>query len=564
MASIAEFDGFSTATPPVIATGEQPSASEPGRDLSRAEGSHTVYGRIARALLPRWANLLRLSLPTVPRRAQASAYGGGVHRQHKRQLAALAAGITCEVDDAWDANAYLEECIRASLIGWQLSLRASGRPSRGAARRHPLQGAMTGAVIRLLDHTSRFQTPSLLGDLECHLTWLAKRRYRQPHHEASTVCALADGATMVRDTHLLDIAKRRLAVLLASQTLEGWFGDGTSFSAAKTGEIVDGLARIHAEHDWDELVDPIRRALRFLAFFTTPDKTFVGYRDADSDAFLSPYGVELMAPTLTEAAALACVARAQCATAMQGHAGTWHDDLCVTLGSRIALAAMCASRELRDTTPQTHHEPGPAFLAGAGIAVFNTPAYHAIVDTRHGGALVVTWRNEQPPLIDGGVAVEFAHASRTSGSSAPHTGRWINDRGLMIEGCLRSTTGRPHELWRRLASWMRFRPHHAASISRGSSVRQTEHKTGICTRLARDRFRREITFGADTVRIRDTVDCRLPCHTVLCQSASLDDRTSWQVFPMAEHRVRPPISVEGGRRVELTRVYENGRLIDMP
>lgn len=371
---------------------------------------------------------------------------------------------------------------------------------------------------------------------------------------------------MVRDGKLLAIARERLAILLNHQTVEGWFDDGSSYCPGKTGGIIDSIVRVYAEHDWGELVEPIRRAVRFLTLYTTPDGKFVGYRDADGDAFLSPYGVEIMAPRLSEAAVLASAARAQCADLLSGGIGMWHDDLCIGAGARIAMAAMAAHRTPGDVPRERSYLPGPGVLHGAGIAVFDTRAYHAVVDTRHGGALAVTWHNDEPPLIDGGVAVEFLHATRSSGAGTSSAVRLSGDSRLIIEGNLRTTAGRPDALWRRLARWAKTGHGASARDEREGrpsvAVNRTDRGGGVCEHLAHDRFRREITFEPDAVRVCDTIDCRLPCQTVMCQTPALDERSSLQIYPENRQRSRPPISVEGGRKVELTRVYRNGRLTD--
>ncbi len=82
-------------------------------------------------------------------------------------------------------------------------------------------------------------------------------------------------------------------------------------------------------------------------------------------------------------------------------------------------------------------------------------------------------------------------------------------------------------------------------------------------RLTRDQYDRQITFGDDWIRIRDRVHCRLPCETIVCQSPP-----PVPTRPFGDGSVsrttHPPIFVEGGRNVEIIRVYRNGELVKEP
>ncbi len=75
-----------------------------------------------------------------------------------------------------------------------------------------------------------------------------------------------------------------------------------------------------------------------------------------------------------------------------------------------------------------------------------------------------------------------------------------------------------------------------------------------------DRFVRKIEFLDDRVLIRDEVQCHRGCESIVCQSPL----PVTDAFPFgagidsAPHR--KPIFVEGGRHVQLERVYRDGLL----
>ena len=77
-----------------------------------------------------------------------------------------------------------------------------------------------------------------------------------------------------------------------------------------------------------------------------------------------------------------------------------------------------------------------------------------------------------------------------------------------------------------------------------------------------DRYRREIAFGQDTIRIRDVVQCRLPCQAIICQSPPTALAVRFVDADNLAVSRRPPLFVEGGKKVEILRVYRQGVLVE--
>ena len=314
----------------------------------------------------------------------------------------------------------------------------------------------------------------------------------------------------------------------------------------------------------EELAGPLRKAVRFLTHFVHPDGSVGGCYGTCETGFLSPYGVELLAADFSDAAALALVTRRRCERFAADEPVGWHDDLCAVLGSRIALAAAHASVEL----PGGHWYPcervGRTEFGGAGLSIFSTRAYHAVVAGKKGGSIHVTWRSGAPSLEDPGVIAVFPHRTLVSGRWSSRTGQGASESTVASHGVLGRATRMPDSRRPWAKRWLRrFRP---AGPRRSATDAAKDHaRRGITSSgLTHDRFHREITFGDDWIRIRDRVLCRLPCRTIVCQSAS-----SGRVNPYMDHTVSgrtgcEPIFVEGGRAVEITRFYRNGELTARP
>ena len=544
-----------------------PQAREQSTTAASAPDS-SLYLEAARACLPRWLQIVGPA-PWLGQDRNSRLERARTSTCYRQQLTTLAIGLLCEYDDRHRNDAYLHECVRTSLIGWQLSLRCDGRPADRRARQSPLHSAIVALVVQLLTDTARFQTDVLLDDIERHIKWLAKRPSQTPWLEATAISALVDGALLVRDTSLLTDARRRLQVLLSRQDDEGWFPDCGGVDVGRLSLTVDALARIQHHGGLEDLTRPLQKALGFLLHFVHPDGSVGGCYGSRETAFLSPYGVELLAPDFTDAAALALVARRQCRRFATDRLPTWNDDLCALLGSRIALAAAHASAELPASCRYPCDTIGRTEFQSARLSIFSTDAYHAVVAGRKGGSLHVTWRSGKPNLEDPGVIAIFPHKTLTTGRWSSSTRQRVSESTVTSSGVLRRPpqfpgfkTALDQRATMPPCGWIR-RTRFEEPQPSASADRKDDHRKRIDpNRLTHDRFRREITFGDDWIRIRDRVLCRLPCRTIVCQSPPPGRANVYVDRIVADQSNREPIFVEGGRNVEITRVYRDGDLVD--
>ena len=522
----------------------------------------SVYRQATYACLPRLRQLMGSApwFDVESRRAldeQAAA-----RAMYKRQAVTLALALLADTNGGVDEGDYLRECVRASLIRWQLSLRGDGRPARRRLRRSPLHGAIAGLVAQLLTETHGHQTAVLLQDMASHLTWLTRQRRRMPWLEATTICAMADSAVIVRDLPLLKNARLRLKDLLEQQDREGWFPEEGGADVGRLSLTIDALARLYRQNDWEELREPLARACELMLRFVHPDGRIGGCYSSCGTAFLSPYGVELLAPIIAEAAPLARVARRRCVHLLAGGFAGWHDDLLAVMGSKLALAAVVAPPALPAGPDLPCQTNGQARFPNAGLSIFATDAYHAVVSGLNGGALHVTWRTGEPVLDDPGVTVVFPHRVRSSNRWHPRTCTHLTAVSVTSRGILQAPVGSAPRGWYGITAFRRRNESRPVERDDFTSPPGQGQVPAERRRLAHDWYRREITFGDNTIRIRDVVHCRLPCQAVICQSppASRVDRLVDADAPGMS--ARPPLFVEGGRKVEILRTYQGGVLVE--
>jgi hypothetical protein len=271
--------------------------------------------------------------------------------------------------------------------------------------------------------------------------------------------------------------------------------------------------------------------------------------------------VELLAPDSSEAAALALACRRRCERLDARQLAGLSDDSAATWGSSLVLAAANARSALAAPCPFPFETADRRRFPLAGVSIFATQAYHATVDGCRGGGLHVTWKNGSPSLDDPGITAVFSHRMRTSARFDARGRPGVTDSSVTCRGILRRAGRERRRLWHRLKrSIARIGRARKMPLVR-ATVEDPAHPVGY-GRLTHDWYTRDITFGDDWIRMRDRIQCRLPCTTIVCQSPL------WgQVGPNSDtitvnEVARGPILVDGGRDVEITRFYHKGELVD--
>ncbi len=518
-------------------------ANEPGvcasgplrvNEMPSLDSGRETYRAVGSVLAPRWMRLLGPS----PWFHDDSVAGG--LQNYYRASAVLALGLYCELAAQRPESSYQRECVRAGLVRWQFLLGRDGRPRSRAARRDPMTGAAAAQVVRLLAEATSFQTATLLDDLALHLHWLARGNERYCWIEAVTVSALCDGATLVRDAKLLQAARQRLAGLLARQDEEGWFPGEHGVELSRCSAMVDSLGRVWCEHEWPELEAPLQRTLQF-------GLALAGRNAVDLAMTLGPagpYGVELLSSNSPQAATIARKCREALAALDASAAALLGDGACAELGVSAMLAAMYAPARL--PKPIDEADDGSVRFPRAGVWLERTSAYRAVVAARRGGSMSVRWRDGSV-MNDTGVVVVLPLGIKSSGLASGVGEVRFAATSVLMRGILRRVAGTGE---RRTRRWFPFWRRPAAD-----TISQGEH--GFHPHLV-DHFEREITFGDDSITLRDRVDCLLPCVAIVLESPAPWSADGEGVAPPGG----PPMFLEGGRHVEITRVYQRGQLVE--
>lgn len=532
--------------------------SDQNRNKSSVYPDRSVYRQSAQHLLPLW----------LKRMGHAPWVSDDYHTDHMRvehpkeqylrQASTLGVALHYEDDQYKNEKQYIRECIRTSLIRWQFSLRSDGVPVSPKWRQSLWYGMAAFQVIQLLREFADFQTPQLLKDIELHVRWLLRRLPQAPWLEANTIAAISESAPLIRDPEVLGLARIRLYRLLKRQNDEGWFPERKGVDIGRHSMTIDALARLYRFHDWEELKEPLHHAIRFLTHFVQPGGHAGGCFGTCDSAMLCPYGLELLSLHYPDAAGLSLLSRQHLKNLDRRRLAQWSDNLKIMLGTNIALAAVHAPPTLQSNTQPLSQKKKHIHFSRSGLSIYQTDHYYAIVSGHKGGSLQVNWKKTGEVTEDQGIVVTYPQDVRISGRNDPRNHLQISPTEVSCSGILR----RIKPLRIRWNQWVSYFAQRLVVLYHSQKTRSNIHNREHANRrMAAKRFTRVITFGEDWIRIIDKVHSRPRCETIICQSPVHEQQSPLVDHPNSFHR-QPPIFIEGGRDITITRFYRDGQLVD--
>lgn len=524
--------------------------NQPVEESTRISGS--VYADSARAWSSGWPRLIGPSRWSL---------GGHIHRGDEwmrpttmlRSIAAAHALALGRSELALSAE-HTEESIRSALARWQLSLRSDGAPGRAVLRRSPLNALTAWHIVLLLSEHAQFQTPELLADVLGHVRWVAALPPLPPWLEAARIGALAEAAGLVRDSTWLANARSRLPRLLGEQSPEGWFPEPHGPDALRLSLTVDALARACRQHGWAETVEPIQNACQFLCHLHAAHALTAGAIQAGEYGWVSPYGIELMADQLNEAALLAAERRHAARGASRAIPAHWSDDRCALVGVRHALTAAASPRDLLLGLV----DPPPArqtVLALSGIVVIRKDDYILTVNAKKGGAFHIYWPARGCAIEDAGVTLASAKML-TTGRYHMASELTLDNGAVVSRGHLQVQRRTPADT--SPSSSRLARLHEAVRRAGREALLATRSRSGKRREMGRHgRFERRIEVRDNEVRVYDHVECPHRFVAAVMQTSATALAAPWPDDGVAG-AVQPPLFLEGGRLLEHTRIYRDG------
>ncbi|MHC5110628.1 MAG: hypothetical protein ACYTHJ_12220 [Planctomycetota bacterium] len=427
--------------------------------------------------------------------------------------ASLALALACEAG-VCETDAHTDSCISSSLVAWQLSLNVAGRPIGRGWRQDRLLISRFRTVLRILTESSKHAFSDFHKDLAAHLQWLDRHPSSRALVEVQRQCVLVQGALLTRNKSLL-LAKRRSL----GRALQWWerTRQRPRYAGHAQGSTLDDLSMIQHALQWQELEKPIEW---LLGCFPLPGRSQAG----DEQRRESPgvniahvvgmLGHEVLAARHDHANQQAITIRSAITTIDRDWA-LLPASTVARVAANMALTMVYASQPARAETPDETPEPAFHAIHDDGVVTIRGQSYCARVDSHRGGEVKILW--DQTPLTEicGRIGAFRDGTMLTPLPCSSNTRLMIKPDRISIFGPLGTSTCVSESSYRRRIGLLR----RVRIILARLGIR-LRRRSGWLEALSSefshcDRFRREILFHADAVRIRDIVSCRVACEAVV-------------------------------------------------
>jgi hypothetical protein len=241
------------------------------------------------------------------------------------------------------------------------------------------------------------------------------------NHHAMAALPVAEAAVLLHDPRLHDLFQQRLDAFMRHVHPEGWCLEYDGADPGYLSATVSFLAKLHRLRPEERIEGVIRRAIRFAAYFVTPNGHYGGTSGSRQTVHFYPHGMELWAGREPLAAAMAD----RVLDGIRDGATVWpalqEDRYFVYRLPEFLQAYLDFGPRPREPVPLPYErDPFVDRFPGAGIEVRRLPWGYLVANLARGG-VVKLYRlpDGQPLLLDSGILAELA-----SGSVC--TSQWID------------------------------------------------------------------------------------------------------------------------------------------
>lgn len=162
--------------------------------------------------------------------------------------------------------------------------------------------SISEAYLLLVDSLSEDQKSILTTAIKRAGNWLLK--YNDlvvSNHQAGAVAALYDVYLISGEQKYCKEAKKKLDLLLKQQDLEGWLPEYEGADLGYLSMSIDYLAKYYQRTKDVVLLEKLRKAVDFMAYFIAPDGSFGGGYSSRGVEYLCPHGIEVLSHKIDSA-----------------------------------------------------------------------------------------------------------------------------------------------------------------------------------------------------------------------------------------------------------------------
>jgi hypothetical protein len=226
------------------------------------------------------------------------------------------------------------------------------------------------------------------------------------NHLATAVAALVRWEKQTGEDKGEGKAKELMERILNNQSVEGWFKEYDGADPGYQTLCTYYLADVHLNRPDYKLLQPLRKSIQFLWYFSHPDGSFGGIYGSRNTRFYFPAGLELLADEIPEAKVLAVYMRESIMRNTVVGLNSMDESNLIPMFNAYCRAAAVYKPTTDEVLPTLPFQQSQSIaFPQTGIVIDAGPRHYTIINLNKGG-VVMHFKDGRNALYDVGVAVK--------------------------------------------------------------------------------------------------------------------------------------------------------------
>jgi len=263
----------------------------------------------------------------------------------------------------------------------------SSHPDASCDDYYPFEKALGAAAFALYAATEAYLVLDLDDEeIEAFFTrradWLMKHDEtgRLSNHHALVALCLQNVYLITKDNRFIEGAQNKVKELLSWQTDEGWFPEYEGCDPGYLSICVDFLSKYYQKTKDSSLIEPLKKAVNFMTYFSHPDGSYGGEYGSRNTYHFFPHGLEILGAEISEALILSS---RSVSGAIQGKRAYTDDD---RIFGHLVYNYMQAYLDFKDVRPENKEIiSGDYYFEKSGLFIKKTDETYLVINVKKGG-----------------------------------------------------------------------------------------------------------------------------------------------------------------------------------
>lgn len=349
------------------------------------------------------------------------------------------------------------------------------------------------------------ERPELVEFFKLRGDWLCRHNEsgQLSNHQALAALALYNVYSITGEVAYREASDRFRDLTLSWQHEEGWFQEYEGADPGYQSCTIDFLAKLFQKSGDPKLLEPLKRAVEFAAYFLHPDGSFAGEYGSRNTYHFYPHGFELMSRHSRTAGQ---VADTFLRLSMPNRSRYYNDDnrMCAHYVYNW-MQSWLDYNPVRAGPIESARPPFERWFPAAGLFVKKTPRYYAVVALNKGGVFK-SFDAEGPLRSDTGLIAETEDGRVL-------VGHLVSNYDIRREGDTFHIRGYLHRRKRQLSTPVKQIVFRMINLTIGrfcsDLVRRLLQKILITGKPAtKVAFSRSLRFESEHIAVEDSIDAR--------------------------------------------------------